>query len=72
MVEIPLSWSGQGQALLLVLADQRLGRLLPSGRLCLIFLLVQSHIERGSSKRQQPHCPQMALITRHQSYDLHR
>jgi len=26
----------------------------------------------GSSKRQQPHCPQMTPITRHQPYDLRR
>jgi hypothetical protein len=34
--------------------------------------MVRSQVERGSSKRQQPQCPQMTPITRHQPYDLRR
>ena len=32
----------------------------------------ERRVLNGSSKRQQPHCPQMTPITRHQPYDLRR
>ncbi len=32
----------------------------------------QANLVRCSGKRQQPHCPQMTPITRHQPYDLRR